>query len=127
MSGGYGSASLLGFSDFNGTKIIAADCGTVYIYTEDGQEQRKIKLPEGQGLIKSGAINYVTKHILVKTYQPLGSSLLSFSDTGELIDSLCLGSTAWIRLAFLLSPEWPSCFNRLNKSSFTSTEVKSLT
>ena len=95
---GFLSASLLGFSDFNGTKIIAADCDTVYIYTEDGQAQRKIKIPEGQGFIESGAINYVTKHILVKTYRPLGSSLLSFSDTGELIDSLCLGSSAWIRV-----------------------------
>ena len=92
------------FSDFNGTKIIAADNSTVYIYTEDGQVQRKIKIPLKPGcieMIESVAINHVTKRILVKTLQ---LSLLSFSETGELIDSLCLGwSRKWISQALLKS------------------------
>jgi hypothetical protein len=89
------------FSDFNGTKIIAADDDTVYIYTEDGQAQRKIKIPEEHKCIESVAINHVTKRILVKTSQP---SLLSFSETGELIDNLCLEwSRKWIRRALLKS------------------------
>ena len=89
------------FSDFNGTKIIAADNETVYIYTEDGQVQRKIKIPDEHRFIKSVAINHVTKRILVKTSQ---SSLLSFSETGELIDNLCFEwSRKWIRQALLKS------------------------
>ena len=91
------------FSSFDGT-IIAADLYNVYIYTEDGELQRKIKKPTGYGYIDSVAINHVTKRILVKTVQPSGCSLLSFSETGELQDSLCLGTTsAWIRYAHLKS------------------------
>jgi hypothetical protein len=97
----YTSHVSIRFSDFNGTKIIAADDDTVYIYTEDGQVQRKIKIPNQHQFIESVAINHVTKRILVKTSRP---SLLSFSETGELIDNLCLEwSRKWIRSAQLKS------------------------
>ena len=33
------------FADFSGTKIIAADCHIVYIYTENGQLQHKVDIP----------------------------------------------------------------------------------
>jgi hypothetical protein len=85
------------FSDFNGTKIISADKYAVYICTENGESEQKIKIPEEHGLVESVAINHSTKHILVKTCQSSGPSLLSFSETGELINSLCLGSSEWIR------------------------------
>jgi hypothetical protein len=92
---GYSSLVSIRFSDFNGTKIIAANNEYVYIYTEDGQVQRKIKIPKEHRFIVSVAINHVTKRILVKTSQP---SLLSFSETGELIDNLCLEwRRKWIR------------------------------
>jgi hypothetical protein len=91
------------FSDFNGTKIIATNYNTVYIYTENGRLQRKNEIPEEHGFIDSVAINHVTKRTLVKTHHSQGSSLLYFSDTGELIDSLCLGSRAWIRHAVVTS------------------------
>ena len=97
----YSSCVSTWFSDFNGTKTIAAQNDTVYIYTEDGQVQRKIKIPDEHRFITSVAINHVTKRILVKTSQP---SLLSFSETGELIDNLCLEcSRKWIRQALLKS------------------------
>ena len=91
------------FSDCNGTKVIAADEHTVYIYTENGQLQRKIKIiiPQEHGsLIYSVAINHVTKRILVKMFE---GSLLSFSETGELIDSLSLESREWTHFAGLTS------------------------
>jgi hypothetical protein len=91
------------FSDFNGTKIIAADYYTVYIYTENGQLERKIKIPEERGFIVSVAINHVTNNILVKTCQSSGRSWVSFSEIGELTNSLCLGSSEWIRRAVLTS------------------------
>ncbi len=71
--------------------MITADWYTVHIYTENGQLQRKIKIPEDHGSeIWIVAINHVTKRILVKMR---GGNLLSFSETGELIDSLCLESS----------------------------------
>jgi hypothetical protein len=54
------------FSSFDGT-IIAAGLYTVYIYTEDGELQRKIEKPTEYGSIGSVAINHVTKSILAKT------------------------------------------------------------
>ena len=90
------------FSRFDGT-IIAASWETVYIYTENGKLQRKIEKPTGYGFIDSVAINHATKRILVKTNQSSACSLLCFSGTGELQDSLCLGSSEWIRYAQLKS------------------------
>ena len=116
--GGYSSHVSIRFSDFNGTKTIAADDDTVYIYTEDGQVQCKIKIPEEQGFIESVAINHITKCILVKTYQPPERSLLSFSETGELIDSLFLGSSEWIRHAVLTShPNGPVALIGLTRAA----------
>ena len=84
------------FSSFDGT-IIAASASAVYIYTENGDLQREIETPTGCGHIDSVAINHVTKRILVKISLLRDCSLLSFSElTGELQDSLCLGSRAWI-------------------------------
>jgi hypothetical protein len=98
---GHSSYVSIRFSDFNETKILVADDDTVYIYTEDGQVQRKVTIPKEHRSIKSVAINHVTKRILVKTSQP---SLLSFSETGELIDNLCLEwSRKWIRQVQLKS------------------------
>jgi hypothetical protein len=92
------------FSSFDGT-IIVGSHDTVYIYTENGKLQREIKKPTGYRSIDSVAINHVTKRILVKTS---GYSLLSFSETGELQDSLCLGSSEWIQHAKLKShPKGP--------------------
>ena len=89
------------FSDCNETEMIAASNYAVYIYTENGQLQRKIKIPEGHASgIWSVAINHVTKRILVKMYK---GSLLSFSETGELIDSLSLKPFEWTHNAELTS------------------------
>ncbi len=89
------------FSDCNGTKVIAAGNYAVYIYTENGQLQRKIKIPKEHGSgIGSVATNHVTKRILVKMHM---GSLLSFSETGELIDSLNLESSRWSHYANLTS------------------------
>ncbi len=82
------------------TKLIAACDDTVYIYTKYGQLQRIIKIPQGHGFIFSVAINHVTKRILVKMHD---GSLLSFSETGELIDSLSLESSEWTHYAELIS------------------------
>ena len=90
------------FSSFDGT-IIGEGMYAVYIYTENGELQRKIETPTGYGYMHSVAINHVTKHILVKTDQSPDWSLLSFSETGELQDSLCLGYRAWIQDAELKS------------------------
>ena len=91
------------FASFDGT-IIVEGVFTVYIYTENGELQRKIETPTRYGYInQSVAINHITKHILVKTIQPSGCSLLSFSETGELQDSLCLGTSEWIQNAELKS------------------------
>ena len=91
------------FSNFDGTKIIAIVTSAVYIYTESGELQREIETPTGYGHINSVAINHVTKRILVKTKQSSDCSLLSFSETGELQDSLCLGTSEWIQHAQLKS------------------------
>ena len=89
------------FSDCNETKVIAAGNYAVYIYTENGQLQRKIKIPKEHGCkISSVAINHVTKRILVKMFM---GSLLSLSETGELIDSLNLESSRWSKNAVLTS------------------------
>ncbi len=89
------------FSDSNGTKVIAACDDTVNIYTENGQLQRNIKIPEEHGSeIHSVAINHVTKRILVKMRE---GSLQSFSETGKLIDSLSLESCKWTHFAKLTS------------------------
>ena len=95
-------SSSVRFSDCNGTKVIAADMYAVYIYTENGQLQRKIKIPKEHGSgIWSVAINHITKRILVKMYM---GSLLSLSETtGELIDSLNLESSEWTHYAYLTS------------------------
>jgi hypothetical protein len=92
------------FSSFDGT-IIAANTSTVYIYTENGELQREIERPTGyMGYIDTVAINHVTKRILVKISRALADcSLLSFSETGELQDSLCLETSEWIQNAGLKS------------------------
>ena len=112
----------IGFSDFNGTKIIVADRYTVNIYTEDGQLQRTITIFGflKHAFIESVAINHVTKRILVQTCQSSGSgiSLLSFSDSGELIDSFCLGSSKWFRSVALTShPKGPVALVGLGKAA----------
>lgn len=99
----YLSYSNVRFLESNGLKIIAADKSSVYIYNEDGQLQRKIKILEVQGRIDSVAINHVTKRILVKTNLPSGRNLLSFSENGELLDNLYLGSREWIKHAEITS------------------------
>ena len=92
-------------ASFDGTKVVAAankySGSRVYIYTENGQLQSKIKIPEGHRFIESVAINHATKRILVKTLVPI--SLLSVSSTGELINSFSLGLSEWTREARLTS------------------------
>jgi hypothetical protein len=92
------------FSSFDGT-IIAADPSYVYICTVNGELQCKIKTPIliGYGYFDSVAINHATKYILVKTNQTSDSSLLSFSETGELHGSFCLETSEWIKYAQLKS------------------------
>ena len=100
---GMGFLPCLRFADFNGAKIIAADLFHFYIYTEMGGLQLKIRIPEKHEFIDSFAINHMMKRILVKTRDSSGRVLLSFSETGELISSLCLGSNKWIVFAKLTS------------------------
>ena len=83
------------FSNFHAwTKVIG---------TENGQLQRKIRIPEEHGsTIWSVAINHVTKHILVKMYK---GGLLSFSG---FLGSLSLESSEWTHYAKLTShPKGP--------------------
>ncbi|XP_028406525.1 uncharacterized protein LOC114529004 [Dendronephthya gigantea] len=79
------------FLDNNGTKIIVAYWHCFYIYTENGELERKVMMPEEYEGLDSVAINYVTKQILVKTGWE-NIHLCSFSDTGELKDNVCLES-----------------------------------
>jgi hypothetical protein len=86
------------FVDSKATKIIGADRLCLYIYAEDGRMLCKINAHEEYGFIESVAINHVMKRVLVKIINSSSDhSLLSFSETGELIDSLYLGSIEWIR------------------------------
>ncbi|XP_028406533.1 uncharacterized protein LOC114529009 [Dendronephthya gigantea] len=84
--------NMIRFLDNNGTKIIATDylkfC--FYIYTENGELERKVMIPEKYGSSTSVAINYITKRILVLTDD--GRYLCSFSETGELKDDVDLES-----------------------------------
>ena len=92
------------FSNYFGRNIIAADDkDTVYIYTENGLLQRRIKLPNGYGKIYSFAINHKTKRILVNTCVSPAYALYSVSITDEVIDCLCLGSSPWMNYAKLTS------------------------
>ena len=90
-------------ADFNSTKIIAAHRHRLYIYTEDGRLERNIIAY--RGLNKSLTINQVTKCILVaiENFISGSCSLLSYSETGELIESLNLGSSGWMTEAELIS------------------------
>lgn len=99
----YLSYSNVRFLESSGLKIVAADKCSVYIYNDDGQLQRNIRMLEGHGRIHSVAINHVTKRLLVKTSQPSGRNLLSFSEGGELLDNLYLGSREWMRHAEVAS------------------------
>jgi hypothetical protein len=104
----FSSYAKVRFADFSGTKIIAADYHAVSVYSVNGQLEREITVPEEHGTIDSVAINHVTKRILVKTYHPSGRSLLSFSENGELIERLYLGSSEWIKEAEIIShPKGP--------------------
>jgi hypothetical protein len=90
-------------SDLNGTKIIAADSATLFICTENGKLEHKIKIDQK---IRSFVINDhdVTKRFLVKPpHDASGCSVLRFSETGKLEDSLWLGSTKWVTDAELTS------------------------
>ena len=93
------------FADFNSTKIVTADWLNIYIYnTDNGKMERKISTLE-LGRIESVTINQVMRRVVV-TVKNLSTSdynLLSFSETGELIDSLNLGSSKWIKHAALIS------------------------
>ncbi len=92
------------FSDFDGTNIIAAAKTAVNIFTEEGVLQRKIKIPEGYGSIASVAVNHGKNRILIQTSILAGRfSLLSFSETGELMESLCLKSCDWIEYSKVIS------------------------
>ena len=59
------------FSYFNGIKIIVLGCRAIYIYTENGELEREIKIPEEYGGGQSLAINHVTQRILIKTWRRL--------------------------------------------------------
>ena len=91
------------FADINSTKIIAANRYNLYIYTDNGRLERKI-IADG-GLNQSVTINQVTKCILVAIEKFISgsTSLLSYSGTGELIDSLNLGFSGWMTDAELIS------------------------
>ena len=89
------------FADFSSRKIIVVDQFNIHIYTDNGQLERKIDTLKELGcLLSSAAINHVMKRILVKCNSSSGSS---YSETGELMDSLNLGSSPWIRDAKLTS------------------------
>ncbi|XP_028406532.1 uncharacterized protein LOC114529008 [Dendronephthya gigantea] len=90
--------NMIRFLDNNGTKIIAAgylkDC--FYIYTENGELERKVMIPKKYGYIYSVAINYITKRILVITNG--GRYLCSFSETGELKDDVELEFLSFVKI-----------------------------
>ena len=98
------------FSYFKGIKIIVLGLKTIYIYTENGELEREIAISEEYGPGQSLAINHVTQRILIKTGRskkwPKYFSLLQFSESGELLESLCLGSLQshnWLHNAVLTS------------------------
>ena len=83
-------------SGFNETRIIVAYSRTIYIYEENGRRKKKIEMDKAMEIL-SFALDYIRKRFLVKTYHSSGCSVLRFaSSTGELIDSLCFGSSEWI-------------------------------
>ena len=83
-------------SVFNETKVIVTDSHTIHIYADNGRRQQKIKMDRAMN-IRSFALDYIKERFLVKTYHSSGCSVLRFaSSTGELIDSLCFGSSEWI-------------------------------
>ena len=91
------------FAEFNSTKIIFADGENLYICADNGNLERKMALTRTIG---SFAINDVMKRILVKVNKSSTldcSDLLSYSETGELMDKLNLGSSEWARNANLIS------------------------
>ena len=93
------------FIDFNSTQIVAGDWLNIYIYTDNGKLERKIKATREQGFIQSFTMNQVMKRIVVKVknFSTSDYNLLSFSETGELMDSSNLGSSEWIKTAQLIS------------------------
>ena len=97
-----GTLSKKVFLRFVNTKLIVANSlNTVNVYTVDGELQCKFRIRKQYGMIDSVAINYVTKHILFKTYA--NDQLFSFTETGELVASVCLGKSKWIRDAVVAS------------------------
>ena len=92
------------FSNFNGIKMIALGWRTIYIYTENGELEREIEIPREFGNGQSLAIHHITQRILITTllYEKSFAtmfrylSLLQFSESGELLDSLCLSSCDWL-------------------------------
>ena len=80
--------------------VVSNPKDTVYVYTDDGQLEHKFKIPERSSHVHSVAINYVTKRILVKMRD---MELFTFSETGELLCNLYLGTSEWIRNAMLAS------------------------
>ena len=99
------------FSYCNAVKIIVLGWRAIYIYTENGELEREIEIPEEYGRGQSLAINHVTQRILITTLlfencNPKYFSLLQFSESGELLNSLCLGSDLsnnWLFNAVLTS------------------------
>ena len=99
------------FSYCNGVKIIVLGSRAIYIYTENGELEREIEIPEEYGTGQSLAINHVTQRILLITTRgseisPEHNSLLQFSESGELLDSLYLCytfSNYWLSGAALTS------------------------
>ena len=83
------------FADYRGTKRIAAGYNTVYIYTENGQLQRKVdhcglKYRKEMDYLFSGKKSF-DEVISGQTHKLSRRRLLSFSETGELINSFILG------------------------------------
>lgn len=93
------------FSDFIGAnRIISADKTAAYMYTENGVLLRKIVVPEGHGFIASVAINHKKKSVMILTSRVADRyNLFSYSETGELMNSLCFGHSEWIGYAQLVS------------------------
>ena len=86
-----GNEQAIRFLDDNGTKIIFANSGDCfYIYTENGELERKVIIPEEYRGIWSVAINYITKRILVMAGVE-SVYLCSFSEAGELKNNVYLG------------------------------------
>ena len=89
--------NLLSISDEN--EIIAAQTGSkfVNIYTEEGNEKRKLGVPKDHNM-KDLAFNHVTKEVIVLTYYHGRQYISSYSTTGLKLETVPVPFELWYAL-----------------------------